>query len=201
MSGLYITAIGLTICCRKYGDRPWEYINCSQTHECGNWDWGRAIPFLGIHKWVFRCSVEWNGGWACTPHPHQPRLIFSWWCNVRQKEAVATLCTLWVDQRDWGWAAVCIRLLRYADLKRLYRAKKYHLQQSTNDSEFLWREEGGVLRHIYSNGDRLLWSVRGEGEGVWWAFKIMVRHRRICQSRESGQGADTGHLSFHPHWS
>jgi hypothetical protein len=26
---------------------PWEYINCSQTHECGNWDCDRAIPFLG----------------------------------------------------------------------------------------------------------------------------------------------------------
>ncbi len=35
----------------------WEYRNRSQTHECGNWDWGRAIPFLGIHKWVFYCSV------------------------------------------------------------------------------------------------------------------------------------------------
>ncbi len=29
-------------------DRWWEYINRSQTHECGNWVWGRAIPFLGI---------------------------------------------------------------------------------------------------------------------------------------------------------
>jgi len=26
----------------------WEYIICSQTHECGNWDWGPDIPFLGI---------------------------------------------------------------------------------------------------------------------------------------------------------
>jgi hypothetical protein len=28
----------------------WEYINRSQTHECGNfyWDCGHAIPFLGI---------------------------------------------------------------------------------------------------------------------------------------------------------
>jgi hypothetical protein len=34
----------------KYEDRSWEYINRSQTQECGNWDWGRAIPFLGIHK-------------------------------------------------------------------------------------------------------------------------------------------------------
>ncbi len=26
----------------------WEYINGTQTHTCGNWDCGRAIPFLGI---------------------------------------------------------------------------------------------------------------------------------------------------------
>ncbi len=38
-------------------DRSWEYINCSQTHECGNWDWGRAVPRKGIHKWDFPCSV------------------------------------------------------------------------------------------------------------------------------------------------
>jgi hypothetical protein len=40
----------------KYVDRFWEYLNRSQTHECGNWVWGRAIPFLGIHKWDFRCT-------------------------------------------------------------------------------------------------------------------------------------------------
>ncbi len=32
------------------------YVNRSQTHECGNWDWGRAIPRKGIHKWHFRFS-------------------------------------------------------------------------------------------------------------------------------------------------
>ena len=42
----------------KYVDWSWEYINRSQTHECGNWDWGRAIPFLGIPKWDFLCSVS-----------------------------------------------------------------------------------------------------------------------------------------------
>ncbi len=31
-----------------------EYINSSQTHECGNWDCGRAIPFLGIFVSNFR---------------------------------------------------------------------------------------------------------------------------------------------------
>ncbi len=33
------------------------YVNRSQTHECGNWGWGRAIPRKGIHRWDFRCSV------------------------------------------------------------------------------------------------------------------------------------------------
>ncbi len=44
-------------CWRKYVDRSWDYINRSQTHECGIWGWGRAIPRKGIHKWDFRCSV------------------------------------------------------------------------------------------------------------------------------------------------
>jgi hypothetical protein len=39
-------------------------INRSQTHECGNWDCGRAIPFLGIFVSKFSvlvlCSVSKN---------------------------------------------------------------------------------------------------------------------------------------------
>jgi hypothetical protein len=42
----------------KYVVRSWDYINHSQPHECGNWDWGRAIPRKGIHKWDFPCSVS-----------------------------------------------------------------------------------------------------------------------------------------------
>ncbi len=38
-------------------DRLWEYINHSQTHECGNWDWDPNIPFLGILVSKFRCFV------------------------------------------------------------------------------------------------------------------------------------------------
>ncbi len=45
-------------CWRKYVDRSWEYINRSQTHECGNWGWGRAIPRKGIYKRNCRCSVD-----------------------------------------------------------------------------------------------------------------------------------------------
>ncbi len=57
----------------KYVDQSWEYINRSQKHECGNWDWGRAIPFQGILKWDFRCSVPIN-----TYENH--RELF--WCTV-----------------------------------------------------------------------------------------------------------------------
>jgi hypothetical protein len=41
----------------KYVDWSWEYINRSQTHECGNGDGGCATPFLGIHQWDFCCCA------------------------------------------------------------------------------------------------------------------------------------------------
>ncbi len=49
-------------CCRKIcGPILGILIYKSQTHERGNWDWGRAIPFLGIHQRYLRCSaVNWR---------------------------------------------------------------------------------------------------------------------------------------------
>jgi hypothetical protein len=44
-------------CCRKIGGPIVEIYNGSQTHECINWDSGRAVLFLGIHKSKFLCSV------------------------------------------------------------------------------------------------------------------------------------------------
>ncbi len=38
-------------------DPSWEYIVRSQTYECGNWDWGPNIPFLGIFVSNFRHFV------------------------------------------------------------------------------------------------------------------------------------------------
>ncbi len=35
----------------------WEYINCSQIHECRNWEWGLAVSFHGIFVSNFRYSV------------------------------------------------------------------------------------------------------------------------------------------------
>ncbi len=55
---IYIFPRSVSIFCwRKYVDRSWDYINCSRTHECWNWGWGRAIPRKGIYKGDFRCSV------------------------------------------------------------------------------------------------------------------------------------------------
>jgi hypothetical protein len=31
--------------------------SCSTIHDCGNWNWGRAIPFMRTHEWNFRCST------------------------------------------------------------------------------------------------------------------------------------------------
>ncbi len=53
----------------KYVDRSWEYINHSQTHECENWEWGRAIPRKGIHKWDFPCSVVRMVSGECLDKP------------------------------------------------------------------------------------------------------------------------------------
>jgi hypothetical protein len=38
-------------------DPSWKYIIRSQTHECGNWDRGPDIPFLGIFVSNFRHFV------------------------------------------------------------------------------------------------------------------------------------------------
>jgi hypothetical protein len=58
VSDLNIPTIDLHILLQEiYGTISWEYINRSQTHECGNWDCGRPIPRKGIHKWDFPCSV------------------------------------------------------------------------------------------------------------------------------------------------
>ncbi len=48
---LYISRIGLPILLQG--------IYHSQTHQCGNWDWGRAIPRKRIHKWYF--LAVWTG--------------------------------------------------------------------------------------------------------------------------------------------
>jgi hypothetical protein len=57
VSDLYIRTIGLPI---RLQENMWTTpgnINRSQTHECGNWDRGGAIPRKEIHKWFFVVAV------------------------------------------------------------------------------------------------------------------------------------------------
>ncbi len=58
----------------KYVDRSCGNINRSQIYECRNWDWGRAIPFLGINKLYFRFSV-WPVG------SRSPGRVRCGWCS------------------------------------------------------------------------------------------------------------------------
>ncbi len=59
VSDLYIPPICLPILLQenRWTDPGNGYIDRSQTHECGNWDWGRAIPVLGAYKSKCLCSV------------------------------------------------------------------------------------------------------------------------------------------------
>ncbi len=58
---LHISRIGLPILLQgNMWTDPGNYINRSQTHECGKWDWHCVIPRKGIHKWDFPCSVRWR---------------------------------------------------------------------------------------------------------------------------------------------
>ncbi len=89
VSDLYIPTIGLPNLLEEilYEDRSWDYINWSQTHECGNWGWGRSIPRKGIHKWDFRCSVPTN--WW--PMHRTVRNIPSFWGWPNQVQFITSL--------------------------------------------------------------------------------------------------------------
>jgi hypothetical protein len=45
----------------EQADPSWEYIICSQIRECGNWNWGPDIPFLGTFVSNFRHFVFAGG--------------------------------------------------------------------------------------------------------------------------------------------
>jgi hypothetical protein len=62
-------------------DTSWEYTIRSQTHECGNWDWGPDIPFLlrifvtNFRHFVFAVYIH-------SPHSTVQYRIFSTYLQV-----------------------------------------------------------------------------------------------------------------------
>ncbi len=105
--------------CRKYVDWSWEYVNLSQTHECVNWDWSRAIPRKGIHKWDFRCSVAWQ--------------FFSW-----------SLSAKWVEA---AWVSFTILILSGSNAQRMHLftgARNQRKSQSSKERMYIsWRKLSG----------------------------------------------------------
>jgi hypothetical protein len=86
-------------CWRKYVDRRWEYINRSQTHECGNWGWGHAIPRKGIHKRNCRCNAN--------------SLAHHW--KTHLPDATSTIWLLYTRvqyQKGTAWRELCMPRLR-----------------------------------------------------------------------------------------
>ncbi len=125
-------------CCSQIGLPIWKYINRSQKHECRNWERGRAVLFLGIHKSDFRYSAECSEcTFSVTYHQNQchPQHTTPPPSTVRQLIAhspiLIILVTFWDDAfalasiflyaTDQGWAKlVLIALERYSvALKRL----------------------------------------------------------------------------------
>jgi hypothetical protein len=85
-------AVGLPILLQETMDRSWEYINRSQTHECGNCDWGSAIPFLGIHYWEFSLQCrsqtwvwEWNKAEKESPGQRQFITLISFFTRYAER--------------------------------------------------------------------------------------------------------------------
>jgi hypothetical protein len=76
--------------CSRKADRSWEHINRSQTHDCGNWDLGRAIPNSFSGNICFKYSAL---------------------CLYRASHGVRRLqCRILTDRdtrraRPWSWAS------------------------------------------------------------------------------------------------
>ncbi len=61
---LYISGSVFLFCCREIcGPILGIYKSLTDTHACGNWVWGVAIPRKRTHKWYFPCSAGLKTGW------------------------------------------------------------------------------------------------------------------------------------------
>jgi hypothetical protein len=59
-------------CCRKYVDRSWEYIKCSQTHECGNGTEAAQFPKKEHINRIFVAVFDFLTSWLAWPWPLRP---------------------------------------------------------------------------------------------------------------------------------
>ncbi len=150
----------------KYVDRSWEYINRSQTHECGNWDISHAIPYLGIYKWVFRCSAGRNkmDAESVKMLRETPSCWFHGmgraWCPLSRKRT-----------KEAPWNLVFTIVLRIRTRIRI-------------GSRFTWVSESGSgssQANIFSPikesmKRRHVWRAFNNAGGLSWAYRGLVKY-------------------------
>ncbi len=118
LSAIYIFPRSVCIIfCRKIGEIVRIYKSLT-AYECGNWDWGRAVPFLGINKSTCLCSLQ------CI-----------YFCSVSSCSALTSLLGshFRLDQ---------VSLSTYEDILGLKRKRKISWISSTSAKfhKFSWRE-------------------------------------------------------------
>ncbi len=109
----------------------WEYINRSQTHECGNWDWGCAVWFLGIHKSDPLCCV--------LPADGPPRSSLTPWISdllISLTESLPWLLTCW-------WTSALALVPWLSDLLICHTHFRYHgtYREPCCNMSWLWPDE------------------------------------------------------------
>ncbi len=137
-------------------EKRWYFVH--RVHILVEMKQGQCICPL---SWSVHCNFTGEGkcnerGWACNPHPHQPGLILPSSLNVRQKAAVATLCTLWF--RHWA-CADAILLTHIQRSQDILEVKLYMVTQ-----QFWWRH-------------RIIWKATLSFR--WWPMLYYKLKRRI----------------------
>ncbi len=90
----------------EQADPSWEYIILSQTHECGNWDWGPDIPFLGIFVSNFRHYVF--AVYPCAEDVTVKKTI-SRYCPFKGRRTDEACSS---TRRSWRWCTCTTRWTR-----------------------------------------------------------------------------------------
>ncbi len=104
MSELYIPTMGLPVLLEKICRLSWEYRNRSQTHECGNWGWGRAIPRKAYINGIAVC-----GQFSTNGQHFQKNSCYWTFKNVSMLKGVPSwedcglLCFQNPDCQLWAW--------------------------------------------------------------------------------------------------
>ncbi len=139
--------------CSRTG-RPIVVIyNRSQTHECGNWDWGRAIPFLGILVSNFLyCVIA-----VYLMLTNSPRMVMGQ-ATITRAVTKCSHCIIITDSklihffiftgwRDFVWLTLTKSSLKITWFEPYIKLNKdiFHLNKNKWDNRFLGMNAGQLV--------------------------------------------------------